>query len=98
MSTTGGALIATKDDKSECAWNISSQGVCAKEVIPRYKEYLKVHDPLADTSMSGGELLDRMKIVLNVDSESGVLTHPDFSSFAGSGIVKRALNNNLKAP
>jgi len=96
MSKKGGALPATKDDKSECAWHLSDNGMCARDLIPRYKEFLKSKDPLFSPKMSPKEILARIKKILNVNSESGILTHNEFKSYVGSGTVRRALNDNFK--
>jgi len=97
MSKTGGGLPATNADKSECAWHLSEEtGICAKDLLPKYKEFLKTHDPLYDSKMPSKEVLNRIKSVLKVDSESGVLIHNDFKNFVGSGTTKNALNNKFK--
>jgi hypothetical protein len=93
---TGGALPATKADKSECAWNSTEDGVCAKDLVPKYKDFLKSNDPLYSPKMTVDELLDRIKKILKVESESGVLSHESFKNYVGSGVARRALNNKFK--
>jgi hypothetical protein len=95
----GGALPATASDKSECLWGVQPDvdaGMCAKDILHKYRDYLKDNDPLYGARMPAKEILARLKKLLKVDSESGILTHPDFKNYIGSGTSKRLLNSRFK--
>lgn len=95
----GGDLPAAKYDKLECAPGISLDGdadTCAREMIPAYREFLKKKDALYKPNMSNKDILIRLKKILNVETESGILAHPEFQNTIDSGSVKRVLNFKFK--
>lgn len=95
----GGDLPAAKHDKIECAPGISldsDSASCAREMVPAYRDFLKKKDALYKPNMSNKEMLIRLKKLLNVESESGILAHPEFQKVVGSEPVKRVLNFRFK--
>lgn len=95
----GGDLPAALHDKMECAPGVQLDeegATCARELVPSYRDFLKKIDPLYKPYMSNKQVLKRLKKLLNVETESGILTHPEFKRFIGSGPVKRVLNLKFK--
>jgi len=96
----GGALPANSDDKQECAWDVPANeidgGMCAKDLQHKYRDFLKEKDPLYGAKMPIKDVLSRLKKLLNVESEAGILQHDEFKNYVGSGTVKKVLNTKFK--
>ncbi len=95
---SGGALPTAPHDKTECAWGVepAEGGMCAKDLQHKYRDFLKEKDPLYGARMSNKEMLTRLKKVLNVETESAILEHPDFKSYVGSGVARKVLDSKFK--
>jgi hypothetical protein len=91
-------VFYTKTNDTECACNISCPtGICSDENIKKsIMKYVK--DKTNKLEKSAEEALNKAKKILNCDSESCVLLHPDFKDYADEDIIQTNLLTRFKTP
>jgi hypothetical protein len=89
--------IILEEKETECAFHKEDRGVCSTpEVIEKIGKFVSKENPSSSKKKGGKKTIEEAKKILGCDTESCVVSHPLFVSFARIPNVNRLLADHFK--
>lgn len=93
----GGDHPELKKEPKECAPHIQSDVCTTVPGLKRMKEFLyNKNSKLSNKNMSPNEIVETLKDMLNVESESGIWNHSEFRRYVDTRLADNILKENFK--